>query len=52
MFAPIERLIGSQEVGNETYHGEDKAILITVNTYDPGDRSKICRGQQLLGVPG
>jgi hypothetical protein len=46
------RFLGSQEVGSETYIGEVKAKLISVDTYDAGDRLKIRRDQQLLGVPG
>jgi hypothetical protein len=46
------RFLGSQEVGTETYIGEDKAKLISVDTNDAGNRLKIHRDQQLLGVPG
>jgi hypothetical protein len=50
--SPLHEIPRVPGVASETYIGEAKAILISVDTYDAGDRMKIRRDQQLLGVPG
>jgi hypothetical protein len=50
--SPLHEIPRVPGVGSETYIGEDKAKLISVDTNDAGNRLKIHRDQQLLGVPG
>jgi hypothetical protein len=50
--SPLHEIPRVPGVGSETYIGDVKAKLISVDTYDAGDRLKIRRDQQLLGVPG
>lgn len=48
----MDGLPGTWKLGSGPHQGDDPTVLVVVDTNDAGDRSKVGRGQQLLGLLG